>query len=360
MPFYIHPDKVKTYGELFATAALKLDGAASDIDSIAGELDPSFAMLKPILTSCANEVKNHSKKLEEFDSSLKQIVEQYLGTEEAIREKIMKHKLEAHGHSVEQEPESEEGNQTGNAPGGNGSGTDTPSGDKPDWYDNTMQMDGDSPQEKWMSHELQKYGWTQEKVDALYDACRAIYDTYGIEMDPRMMMAIIVAEANGSFNTSSTNKAADGQNGYEANYALDVMKANDLMFGKVLGYILYHDKFDEACKNSDNLSNEGGFCDYANWYTPIVDLDDGVVRNGVYAGANDWGNAVEKYYEKMTHPGAAQEYTEYLKSIDPSVVKDIAPDISIPDVEFSEEMDGQDCGGHRNDTWTIGVEGRSY
>lgn len=56
----------------------------------------------------------------------------------------------------------------------------------------------------------------------------------------------------------------------------------------------------------------------------------------------------------------AQEYTEYLKSIDPSVVKDIAPDISIPDVEFSEAMDGQDCGGHLNDTWTIGVEGRSY
>ena len=116
--------------------------------------------------------------------------------------------------------------------------------------------------------------WTQEKVDELWDACIEIEEIYGIQIDPRFLLAIIIQEGTGSFNTSSTNLAADGQNGVETNFSLDLMKANSLIFGKILGYAYYGEEFREvAGENSDKLSSGAGdVFDYINWNTPIIDL----------------------------------------------------------------------------------------
>ena len=86
--------------------------------------------------------------------------------------------------------------------------------------------------------------------DYLWFSLNYIHDRYGLQIDPRFLLAIIIQEGTGSFNTSSTNKAADGQNGVEVNFALDTMRANNLLFGKLLGYIYYGDAFRQAAENN--------------------------------------------------------------------------------------------------------------
>lgn len=230
---------------------------------------------------------------------------------------------------------------------------------KPNWYGNPMQLDGSSEQEQLLASRLakmSKVSWNQEKVDQLWGACENIYDQYGIQVDPRMLLAIIIQEGTGSFNTNADEPAADGQHGTETNYALDLMKANNLVFGKILGYMYYHDEFEQAIASSSantNLNGQGGVFDYINWYTPIVNLNKEQVYPGVYAGDSSWGDKVENLYEGLTHEGAGEEYSQYILSIDRSQLDEIIGDINMIDYTFLPNQDGQDCLGNLNGTWTI-------
>jgi hypothetical protein len=108
----------------------------------------------------------------------------------------------------------------------------------PEWYGNPMSLNGTSEQEKILNRQLSKttkIEWNQEKIDQLWKGCEEIYDEYGINLDPRLLLAVICAEGTGSFNTSSTNLAGDGQNGVEADYGKDLLNANNILLGKILG-----------------------------------------------------------------------------------------------------------------------------
>ena len=241
----------------------------------------------------------------------------------------------------------------------------TPSVDLTDntqWIPDTFQLNGSSDEEKYLAQrlsELEKVEWNQTKIDALWRTVEEINNQYQIQFDPRLLLAIIIQEGTGSFNTSSTNRAADGQHGIETNYAVDLMKANSLVFGKILGYIYYRDDFKKAVKRNsdkDGISGEGDVFQYCNWYTPIIDLNGKTVRTGVYAGHGAWHTGVKNIYNILSD-GATSNYEAYISSIDKSVVQKIALDagIELPPYDFIASQNAQDSRGKLNGAWTIRI-----
>lgn len=99
------------------------------------------------------------------------------------------------------------------------------------WIPAVMNLNGELESEKYLNTKLSKLRlkWNQGKIDELWMACEKINEDYGIQIDPRLLLAIIIQEGTGSFNTSSTNLAADGQSGIETDYSKDLMKANNQM-----------------------------------------------------------------------------------------------------------------------------------
>lgn len=88
---------------------------------------------------------------------------------------------------------------------------------KPQWIFEKMNINGSSVQEIYLAGRLSglRLPWNQKKIDELWLSCENVYNEYGINVDPRFMLAIIIAEGTGSFDTSSDNLAADGGNGVE-------------------------------------------------------------------------------------------------------------------------------------------------
>lgn len=205
-------------------------------------------------------------------------------------------------------------------------------------------------------NKLIKIGVTQEEVDAIWNACRLIYEEYEIELDPILLLSILGQEGNGSFNTSSSNPAADGQHGYEADFALDLMKANDLMFGKIIGYIVYGNEFKTAVVQNKDLSGvegEGSFAQYANWCTPIISLSKGNTRCGVYAGHGRWYRGVTNFYESIRGENTMAEYSDYLLDIDDTRVNNLLVDVELRDYDFVPDQNAQNSDGKYNGEYTI-------
>ena len=96
--------------------------------------------------------------------------------------------------------------------------------------------------EKEDSRYAQLY-WDQDKINIIWEKCRDFYDEYEVQIDPRMLIAIVAAEGSGSFHTSSTNKAADGGNGVEFDFETDCIKAIDLLGGKIIAYPISSNPF---------------------------------------------------------------------------------------------------------------------
>ena len=227
------------------------------------------------------------------------------------------------------------------------------------WIPAVMNLNGELESEKYLNTKLSKLRlkWNQGKIDELWMACEKINEDYGIQIDPRLLLAIIIQEGTGSFNTSSTNLAADGQSGIETDYSKDLMKANSLVFGKILGYIYYADQFRDSVRDSNSKSGiegNGDVFQYANWYTPIIDLKKGVVRQGVYAGHGAWHVNVRKIYDKLTE-GNAKSYEEYISSIDRKYVESIVEDegIKLPEFDFKAEKNSQNSRGEPDGKWTV-------
>lgn len=212
---------------------------------------------------------------------------------------------------------------------------------------------------KYLAKRLKKFNkvsWDQNKVDELWKATDIIKNQYGIQIDPRYLLSIIIHEGTGSFNTSSANKPADGQNGVEKDYAKDLMKANRLIFGKILGYIYYGEDFRETVQmNQDKpgISGEGNLFQYTNWNTTIVNVSKSRTYDGVYAGHGSWHEGVSSIYEKLSYDGASEDYSKYVSSFGKDVVNDIAPDINMPDKSFKAKQNAQNYKGEYNGEYTI-------
>ena len=227
------------------------------------------------------------------------------------------------------------------------------------WIPEVMQLSGASNAEKYFSayaKSFTKLKWDQNKINALWEATEDINKQYDIQIDPRFLLAIIIQEGTGSFNTSSTNRAADGQHGVETDYAADLMKANSLIFGKILGYIYYGEEFREAVSENKSLAGingEGDIFRYCNWNTPIVRMNRKVVETGVYAGHGLWGEQVKKHYKALG--GDTKEYENYISGIDKSVVEKIVKDqeFKLPDYDFVPAREAQNSKGKPNGEYII-------
>ncbi|WP_025721825.1 hypothetical protein [Paenibacillus polymyxa] len=228
------------------------------------------------------------------------------------------------------------------------------------WIPAEFQYNGNSEAEKYFKKRSKKFikqKWNQEKLHSLWEATKSIQETYNIQIDPRLLLAIIIQEGTGSFNTSSTNRAADGQHGVETNYAKDLVKAHNLIFGKMLGYIYYGKEFRQVVAKNNNLEGikgKGDIYQYCNWITPIVRMNSKRVDYGPYAGHGTWGEDVKSIYDKLSNK-ESDNYDLYLSSISKSTAQNIASaeGIKLPAITFKALRNAQDSNGHENRKWTV-------
>lgn len=210
-----------------------------------------------------------------------------------------------------------------------------------------------------LAKKLLAIGFSQDKVDAIIEATKEIYRKHGVVIDPVCLLAIIGQEGTGSFNTSSTNLAADGQHGVEKDFGKDLVRANNLIFGKVLGYMMYEDEFVSCINNNKELLeiDNANIAQYANWRTPYPGFSSHKIVNGSYAGHSKWHEGVTSFYEGVRGSGSMQEYSNYLSAFDEEDAYQIMDDLGInvekEEGEFKVERIGQDSGGREDGSYIV-------
>lgn len=203
--------------------------------------------------------------------------------------------------------------------------------------------------------------WNQNKINVIWKKCEEFYEDYGVQVDPRLLLAIIVEEGTGSFNTSSDNKAGDGGNGPEANFEVDCEKAVDLLGGKIIAYVTFHGAFSKARAEAyDNrragIKDYDDILHYLNWETPRLSFISKTFISGVYADDNSWNSGVRKIYSEFAYDDAAAKYTEYVKGLEKDTFEKNARKEGIQvttDVEFKESKNGRDSQRKLNNEYTI-------
>lgn len=203
--------------------------------------------------------------------------------------------------------------------------------------------------------------WNQEKIDLLWEKCREYYDDYGVQVDPRLMLAIIAQEGTGSFNTDSGNPAPDGGNGPDTDYVNDLKKAVELLGGKIIAYVQFHTAFSRARSEAFERGLAGikwydDILHYLNWETPCLYLNSLKLKSGVYAQHNGWNSGVRQIYNELAYNDVEKEYTDYVLGLDANLFMRIAEQKGIAvrtDIEFHAEQNGQDKNGDDNNEYTI-------
>lgn len=256
-----------------------------------------------------------------------------------------------------------------------------------------MQLNGTSAEEKTLYEYIygsesivglnqkitdERLKWNQEKINKVWEKCEDFYDEYGVKIDPRMVLAIVIAEGTGSFNTNSTDKAGDGGNGPQSDFEADCENAIDLLGGKILAYLQYHEAFTkkveeaidqnlsgmeaikEALKNPQNDAPVIDVLYYLNWETPRLGfINKPEFKSGVYADNNRWSSNVRDIYSDITDFDAFRKtgkYTEYLTGLDPAIFSGVAADKNIDvnrSVEFKIVQNGMDSYRQSNGEYTV-------
>ncbi len=240
------------------------------------------------------------------------------------------------------------------------------------WLPEVMRLDGDSEQEKALADRINVLNdrvakkdlqWNQEKIDKVWKRCEEYYEEYGVQVDPRLLLAIICTEGNGSFNTNSVVKAADGENGPQEIFEKDLDYALDLVGGKVIAYAAYQQEFSEARQEAyeqgmPGIKDYDDILHYINWQTPrvsLVNADNCRLEPGEYAGDNNWNSKVRQIYSEFSYDKVSLAYTEYALSLGPDKLDEIMQKCGIEDisVDFVAVKNGEDVSGEENGEYTI-------
>ena len=159
------------------------------------------------------------------------------------------------------------------------------------------------------------------------------------------------------------NRAADGQNGSQKNFAADLENAVDIVGGKVMSYAYYIDDFSAAREKAyqEGLAGIRDYDDvlhYINWETPRVSTISQKTDIGIYAGNNNWNRDVRQVYGEIAFDGAAGKYTEYALSLGPDKLEETTQKmgIEIQTVQFHAVKEGEDAEGKANDEYVIIAE----
>ncbi len=248
---------------------------------------------------------------------------------------------------------------------------------------NPMQLNGNSTQEKNLKERVDKINesvaekekedsryaqlyWDQDKINIIWEKCRDFYDEYEVQIDPRMLIAIVAAEGTGSFDTSSTNKAADGGNGVQFDFETDCINAIDLLGGKIIAYPKYCNDFKAAVQGARSAGYPGmemvedvDILHYLNWETPRLLLNSEGFESGEYAADNRWHSKVRYIYSELVDlnvPKKTGKYTDYILTLDESIFSEIADEKGIEvdkQVRFENSQNGADEEGNPNGEYTV-------
>lgn len=250
-----------------------------------------------------------------------------------------------------------------------------------------LQIDGESEQEKKLQERITKINnkielkksndmenaekyeglkWTQEKIDKVWDTCLEFYDDYEVQVDPRMLLAIIALEGTGSFDTSSENKAADGGNGVEFDFNKDCRRAVYLLGGKIIAYLRFHNDFSEVRQAAyeeqlPGFTETDDILHYINWKTPKLVLfeTDAKFDSGGYAEDSHWHRKVRQIYSDFVNLDVekkTQEYTNYIFTLDSHIFERAAEEMGIDinkEVLFKAVKNGKDENASPNGEYTI-------
>ena len=249
-----------------------------------------------------------------------------------------------------------------------------------EWLPEIMQLDGNSEQEKMLlsrinvlneaireknisKEDKEKLTWNQRKIDRVWERCREYYDEYGVQVDPRLLIAIVCVEGTGSFDTNSVVKAGDGGNGPQEDFEKDLDYALDLVGGKVIVYAAYQQSFSEVRQKAyeQGLSGIKDYDDilhYINWQTPrvsLVNTDNCKLESGVYAEDNQWNTGVREIYSEFSYDKVSLAYTEYALSLGVEKRNKIMEKYGIEDMSgnFIATMNGNNERGKKNGEYTI-------
>ena len=205
----------------------------------------------------------------------------------------------------------------------------------------------------------EKWTWDQRKIDRVWERCREYYDEYGVQVDPRLLIAIVCVEGTGSFDTNSVVKAGDGGNGPQEDFEKDLDYALDLVGGKVIVYAAYQQSFSEVRQKAyeQGLSGIKDYDDilhYINWQTPrvsLVDTDNCKLESGVYAEDKQWNTKVREIYSEFSYDKVSLAYTEYALSLGVEKRNEIMEKYGIEDMSgnFIATMNGNDERGEEDE-----------
>ncbi len=239
-----------------------------------------------------------------------------------------------------------------------------------EWIPEVMRLDGDTEQEKALANQIdalnnkkESIKWNQEKIDRVWEKCEEYYIEEGVQVDPRLLLAIICVEGTGSFNTNSNQKAGDGGNGPQSDFEKDVDYALDIVGGKIIAYATYQQEFSEARQAAyeqglPGIKNYDDILHYINWQTPrvsIADENDYKMISGVYAEANGWNSQVRQIYSEFSYDKVSLAYTEYALSLGSVKLDEITQKygIDIINVDFTAKKNGKDRRNNDNGEYTV-------
>ena len=202
--------------------------------------------------------------------------------------------------------------------------------------------------------------WEQEKIDKVWEACQNYYKKTNVQVDPRLLLAIIAQEGTGSFNTSSTNLAADNENGINVSFDNDLALAVDLLGGKIIAYAYYQEDFSKAREQAyeqglQGISDYDDILHYLNWETPRIYLLNPGIAPGVYASHNTWHRGVRSIYSELARDKVSADYTEYAISLGDDKFLELAEEnvIEIPKFTFEAVQKGKTSTGSWNGDYVI-------
>lgn len=142
-----------------------------------------------------------------------------------------------------------------------------------------------------------------------------------VGVPPLFMLAILPQEGTGSFNTSPTNKAADGGHGIESDWEKDVRRAVDLVAGKLAlwpqavsqGWAEMSEQVVSPGWGGNRNRADGNPDIWVNWTTAIL-RPSGAVNIGAYAVHGSWWLGVR--HNLTRYGGTMDQLIDAAKKLD--------------------------------------------
>jgi hypothetical protein len=179
--------------------------------------------------------------------------------------------------------------------------------------------------------------WTQAKIDRLWEKAGEI----GI--DPRAMLAVLIQEGTGSFDTNAdvptqfwdaaNGRYFQGGSGVQPDFAQDLAVAFEHhMLAKIRAYGQYATAFAKAVR--ENGLGDGNLFQYVNYNVPWIKASGWRIRPGCYATHTQWWCGLQQFFDAMAGQGASRAYSEHL------AVQPIPVSVPAPAVRFVKTLGG--------------------